>query len=95
MGIDSSYQGRGVQITVMKLSRLRQPLQSDPPLPVTTLHSRKRIPIAARQPPPDIAAQQRNIDLMQELGVIRQRVAEVDVGSHVDLSYLKAAKKRF
>jgi hypothetical protein len=32
---------------------------------------------------------------MQELGVIRQKVAEVDVGSHVDLSYLEAAKKRF
>jgi hypothetical protein len=32
---------------------------------------------------------------MQELGVIRQKVAEVDVGSNVDLSYLEAAKKRF
>jgi NitT/TauT family transport system substrate-binding protein len=40
---------------------------------------------------PDIAALQRNIDLMQELGVIKQKV---DVAPYVDLSYLDAAKKR-
>jgi ABC-type nitrate/sulfonate/bicarbonate transport system substrate-binding protein len=40
---------------------------------------------------PDVEALQRNIDLMQELGVIRQKV---DVGPYVDLSFLAAAKKR-
>ncbi len=40
---------------------------------------------------PDIKALQNNIDLMQELGVIKQKV---DVKPYVDLSYLDAAKKR-
>jgi sulfonate transport system substrate-binding protein len=40
---------------------------------------------------PDIKALQRNIDLMQDLGVIKQKV---DVSPHVDLSYLNAAKQR-
>jgi len=40
---------------------------------------------------PDIAALQRNIDLMQELGVLKQKV---DVKPYVDLSYLNEAKKR-
>jgi NitT/TauT family transport system substrate-binding protein len=40
---------------------------------------------------PDIKALQRNIDLMQQLGVIKQKV---DVDPYVDLSYLNAAKKR-
>jgi NitT/TauT family transport system substrate-binding protein len=40
---------------------------------------------------PDIKALQSNIDLMQELGVIKQKV---DVNPYVDLSYLNAAKKR-
>jgi sulfonate transport system substrate-binding protein len=40
---------------------------------------------------PDIKALQRNIDLMQELGVIKQKV---DVNPYVDLSYLDEAKKR-
>lgn len=40
---------------------------------------------------PDIAALQRNIDLMQELGVIKQKV---EVAPYVDLSYLNEAKRR-
>lgn len=40
---------------------------------------------------PDIKALQSNIDLMHELGVIKQKV---DVKPYVDLSYLDAAKKR-
>jgi hypothetical protein len=56
MGIDSSYQGRGVQITC------KEPTGWD------------------------------GKDLMQELGVIRQKV---DVGPYVDLGHLDAAKKRF
>ena len=40
---------------------------------------------------PDIKALQSNIDLMQELGVIKQKV---DVQPYVDLSYLNEAKKR-
>jgi ABC-type nitrate/sulfonate/bicarbonate transport system substrate-binding protein len=40
---------------------------------------------------PDIKALQSNIDLMQELGVIKQKV---EVKPYVDLSYLDAAKKR-
>lgn len=40
---------------------------------------------------PDIEALQRNIDLMQELGIIRRKV---DVKPYVDLSYLNEAKKR-
>lgn len=40
---------------------------------------------------PDIKALQSNIDLMQELGVIKQKV---EVKPYVDLSYLEAAKKR-
>ena len=40
---------------------------------------------------PDLVALQRNIDLMQQLGVIKQKV---DVKPYVDLSYLDAAKKR-
>ncbi len=40
---------------------------------------------------PDISALQRNIDLMQELGVIKQKVA---VQPYVDLGPLEAAKKR-
>ncbi len=40
---------------------------------------------------PDIKALQRNIDLMQDLGVIKQKA---DVSPYVDLSYLNAAKAR-
>lgn len=40
---------------------------------------------------PDIKALQSNIDLMQKLGVIKQKV---DVKPYVDLTYLDAAKKR-
>ena len=40
---------------------------------------------------PDIKALQSNIDLMQELGVIKQKV---DVQPYVDLRYLTEAKKR-
>lgn len=40
---------------------------------------------------PDIVALQRNIDLMQQLGVIKRKV---EVKPYVDLSYLEAAKKR-
>jgi len=40
---------------------------------------------------PDIQALQRNIDLMQELGVLKQKV---NVEPYVDLSYLNEAKKR-
>ncbi len=40
---------------------------------------------------PDIKALQQNIDLMQDLGVIDQKV---DVKPYVDLSYLNAAKQR-
>lgn len=40
---------------------------------------------------PDIKALQSNIDLMQELGVINQKV---DIAPHVDLGYLNAAKER-
>ena len=40
---------------------------------------------------PDLVALQRNIDLMQQLGVIKQKV---DVQPYVDLSYLNEAKKR-
>lgn len=40
---------------------------------------------------PDIKALQSNIDLMQDLGVIKHKV---DVKPYVDLSYLEAAKKR-
>jgi sulfonate transport system substrate-binding protein len=40
---------------------------------------------------PDIKALQNNIDLMQELGVIKQKI---DVKPYVDLTYLDAAKKR-
>jgi ABC-type nitrate/sulfonate/bicarbonate transport systems, periplasmic components len=40
---------------------------------------------------PNIKALQRNIDLMQELGVIKQKA---DVTPYLDLSYLNAAKQR-
>ena len=40
---------------------------------------------------PDIKALQSNIDLMQDLGVIKQKV---EVQPYVDLSYLNEAKKR-
>ena len=40
---------------------------------------------------PNIAALQNNMDLMHELGVLKQKV---DVKPYVDLSYLDAAKKR-
>lgn len=40
---------------------------------------------------PDIKTLQQNINLMQELGVIKQKV---DVKPYVDLSYLNEAKKR-
>jgi NitT/TauT family transport system substrate-binding protein len=40
---------------------------------------------------PDIVALQRNIDLMQELGIIKQKL---DVKPYVDLSYLNEAKRR-
>ncbi len=40
---------------------------------------------------PNIEALQKNIDLMQDLGVIKQKV---DVKPYVDLSYLNAAKQR-
>lgn len=40
---------------------------------------------------PDITALQRNIDLMHELGVLKQKV---EVKPYVDLTYLNAAKER-
>ena len=40
---------------------------------------------------PNIAALQQNIDLMHELGVLKQKI---EVKPYVDLSYLDAAKKR-
>jgi NitT/TauT family transport system substrate-binding protein len=40
---------------------------------------------------PDIAALQRNIDLMHDLGVLKRKI---DVKPYVDLSYLNEAKKR-
>jgi sulfonate transport system substrate-binding protein len=40
---------------------------------------------------PDIVALQRNIDLMQELGIIKQKV---EVKPYIDLSYLDEAKRR-
>ena len=40
---------------------------------------------------PNIKALQGNIDLMHELGVLKQKI---DIDPHVDLSYLNEAKKR-
>ena len=40
---------------------------------------------------PDVKALQSNIELMQELGVIKQKI---DIAPYLDLSYLNAAKKR-
>src|SRR6185437_6329245 len=40
---------------------------------------------------PNLQALQKNIDLMQDLGVIKQKI---DINPYVDLSYLNAAKQR-